>query len=152
VKVQPSQLGVLPADRVYPAVKGADDPRARPLHLHGLGQIAKPVEKAAHRGLGGGAATLGAADAVGDCGDHLLAGLRQFGPHQRAGEILVGPARAGLRSKADYRANASLDRGHGAGSAGLPLSRYTGQVPLRKFAKFGNILDAYKRINHMPKY
>ena len=83
------ELGVLPTLGIDPAVERSDDPGARALHLHGLGQVAKSVEKPAHRGFGGGAAALGAADAVGDRRDHLLARLGQLGAVKGGGEILV---------------------------------------------------------------
>ena len=73
------ELGVLPAHRIDPAVERTDDSGARSLHLHRLGQIAKSVEEAAHRGLGRDAAALRAADAIGDRGDHLLPRLGQLG-------------------------------------------------------------------------
>src|SRR6266851_3164211 len=43
------ELGVLATQRIDPAVERADDRRPGALHLHGLGQIAKPGEEAAHR-------------------------------------------------------------------------------------------------------
>ena len=75
--------------RIDPAVERIDDRGAGAPHLHGLGQVAKSVEKAAHRGLGGDAAAFGAADAIGDRGDHVAARLGQFRAEHGAGEILV---------------------------------------------------------------
>src|SRR5438067_2704747 len=90
-------LGILPAHRVDPAIERADDPRAGPLYLHRLRQIAETVEKTAYRGLRGDAAAFRAADAVGDRGNDLLARLGQFSADQRPGEILVGLAGPGFR-------------------------------------------------------
>ena len=72
------ELGVLAAHGIDPAVERTDDFGARSLHLHGLGQIAKSVQEAAHRGLGRNAAALRAADAIGDRGDHFLPRLGQL--------------------------------------------------------------------------
>ena len=72
------ELGVLATHGIDPAVERTDDLGARSLHLHGLGQIAKSVQEAAHRGLGRNATALRAADSIGDRGDHFLARLGQL--------------------------------------------------------------------------
>ena len=92
------QFGIPAAQIVNPSVERVDDPGRRAAHLHGLGKVPKSVEKAAHGGLGGDAAALGAADPVGDRRHHLLARLRQFRADDRGGEILVLLARAPVQS------------------------------------------------------
>src|SRR5262249_39239071 len=91
-----------------PAVERTDDGRRSAAHLHGLGQVAKAVEEAAHRGLGGDAAALAAADAVGARGDDVAARFRQFPAEDGAAEILVTLARSGLGGEPD----ACLDAGN----------------------------------------
>ena len=81
---------------IDPAIERADDGRRGAAHLHGLGQVAKAVEKAAHRGFGGDTAALGAANAVGDSGDDVAARLWQFPAEHGAAEIFVALARSGL--------------------------------------------------------
>ena len=76
-------------------------------HFHGFGQVAKSIEKTAHRGLGCDATALGAANAVGDRRDDVAARLRQLPAENGAGEILVALARSGFRGEAD----AGLDAG-----------------------------------------
>jgi len=68
----------LAAHGIDPAVERTDDFGPCSLHLHGLGQIAKSVQEAAHRGLGRNATALRAADAIGDRGNYLLARLGQL--------------------------------------------------------------------------
>ncbi len=75
----PGELGILARHCINPAVERTDDFGARSLYLHGLGQIAKAVQEAAHRSLSRYAAALRATNAVGDRGDHLLARLGQLG-------------------------------------------------------------------------
>jgi hypothetical protein len=105
------ELGVAAAERIKPAVERADDAGGGALHLHRLGQVAEPVEKAPHRGFRGDPPALGAADAVGDRRHHFLARLGQLGADQRAGEIVVAGARPGARGEADAGLNA-VSRGH----------------------------------------
>ena len=92
------------------------------MHLHGLGQIAKSVQEAAHRGLGRNAAALRTADAIGDRGDHLLARLGQLGTEQGAGEIFVVLAPPGLRGEPNACPYARLNRRHRTDSARLPVA------------------------------
>ena len=151
----PGKLRVLATERVHPAVERADDPGAGPLHLHGLGQIAKPVEEAAHRGLGGDAATLRAADAVGDRGDHFRARLGQLRADHGAGEILVVLARPGLRGEADARLGTDLNRRHGGDRAELrsarPLTERRPRRPSRVAARHPR-RDFYRRHRPCRKY
>ena len=96
VKVHPipSRSAVALAFRMDPAIERVQHDRGGTPHLHRLGQIAEPVEETAHRDLGGLAAALGAADAVGDRRDHVAARLGQLRAEHGAGEILVAFARA----------------------------------------------------------
>jgi hypothetical protein len=97
---------------VDPAIERTDDGRRRAAHLHGLGHVAKAVEKTAHRGFGGDAAALGAADAVGDGRNHVATRLRQFPAEDGAAKILVALARPGFRGKADTRLDAGEPLNH----------------------------------------
>jgi len=71
----PGELGILTAHGVDPTIEGADDSGPGTLYFHGFREIAKPVQKTTDRGLGGDATAFRAADAIGDCRDHLLARL-----------------------------------------------------------------------------
>ncbi len=95
------EIVVALGERIDPAVERIEDGRRCAAHFHGLGQIAKAVEKAAHRGLGGDAAAFSAADAVGDRRNNVAARLGQFLAEDGAAEILVALARPGLRREAD---------------------------------------------------
>ena len=64
-----------------------------------FGQVAKSIQKAAHRGLGGDATALGAADSVGDRRHHVAARFGQLRAENGAGEILVAFTRPGLGAK-----------------------------------------------------
>jgi len=64
------------------------------LHFQGLGQVAKSIEKTAHRGLGRDAAPLCTANSIGDCRHHLLPRLGQLVPENGASEVLVAFARS----------------------------------------------------------
>ena len=97
----PGQLGVTLPLRIDPAVERVENLGRGTPHFHGLGQVAKPIKKAAHRGFGRDAAALGAADAVGNRRHHVAARLRQLPAENGAGEILVALARPGLRRKTD---------------------------------------------------
>ncbi len=108
------QCRVLTAQRVDPAVERTDDPAARALNFHGFRQITKSVEKSAHRGFGGDAAALGAADPVGERGDDLLTRLGQFRAIKSRGEILVFLAHPRFGGKADARLNTGVSPQHGA--------------------------------------
>ena len=110
VQPMPGELAVALGERVDPAIERIENGRRGAPHFHRLGQIAKAVEKAAHRGFGGDAAALGAADAVGDRRDDVAARLGQLPAKHGAAEILVALARPGLRSEPD----GGLDAGRAA--------------------------------------
>ena len=97
----PRQLGIALALGMDPAIERIQDVGGGAPHFHGLGQIAKSVQEAAHRGLGRLAAALGAADPIGDRRHHVAARLGQLRAENGAGEILVALARPGLRGEPD---------------------------------------------------
>ena len=112
------RVGVALALRIDPAVERIEHGRRGAAHFHGLGQVAKTVEETAHRGLGGDAAALGAADAVGDRRHHVAARLRQLPAEYGAAEILVALARSGFGGEADARLDAGNPLSHRTASAG----------------------------------
>ena len=85
----PLEFGVLAPHGVNPSVERVDDPGPGAARLHGLRQVPKSVEKAAHGGLGGDAAALGAADPVRDRRHNFAPRLGQFRADDRGGKILV---------------------------------------------------------------
>ena len=97
------ELAVALGERIDPVVERIEHGGRGAAHFHGLGQIAEAVEEAAHRGFGSHPPASGAADAVGDRGDDIAAGLGQFIAEHRAAEILVALARPRLGSKTDGR-------------------------------------------------
>jgi hypothetical protein len=72
-----------------PAIERIYDPRRCVPYLHGLRQIAKSIEKAAHRGLGRHATAFRAANSVGNGRHHIPARLWQFRTENGTSEILV---------------------------------------------------------------
>ena len=69
------QLGVALSLGMDPTIQRVEDPRASPAHFHGFRQIAKSIQKAAHRGLGRHTPAFRAADPIGDRSDNVAAGF-----------------------------------------------------------------------------
>ena len=130
----PREFCVSPALRMYPAVERVEDLGAGAAHLHCLGQVAEPVEKTAHRHLGGDTTALGAADAIGDSRDHISARLWQFRTKHRTGEVLVALPRPGFRGKPYGRLNAGKSLRHHRGS------RSVAAASSRSFVEFALII------------
>ena len=121
----PRQIRVAPALRMNPAIERIQHDGGGAPHFHGLGQIAKSIEEAAHRDLGRLAAAFGAADAVRDRRHHVAARLGQFGAENGAGKIFVAFARSGLRDEPD----ACLDAGNPLSHAPLRSVRKSARLP-----------------------
>ena len=84
-----NQRRIAMALAIDPAIQRGGNGGGGALHRHGLGHVAKAVEKAAHRGFRRHPSPFGAADAVGQHGHHIAARRRQFPAEHRAGEILI---------------------------------------------------------------
>ncbi len=125
----PRELVVPAPQSVNPPVERVDDPGRRAAHLHGLGQVPKSVEKAAHGDFGGDAAAPGAADSVGDRRHHLAARFGQFRADHCGGEILVLLARPSFRGKSDARPHAGVVLRHGNRSGSARRRRQTAAPP-----------------------
>jgi hypothetical protein len=97
---------------IDPAIECIENSGRRPSHFHGLGQVAKSVEKPTHRGFGCHAAALGAANSIGDRRHRIPARPRQLRAENRAGEILVAFARSGLGGEPHAGLNAGNPLNH----------------------------------------
>ena len=142
------QVGILATQGIDPAVQRIDDPSRRAAHLHGLGQVPEPVEKAAHGGFGGHPAAPGAADSVGDRRHHLTPRLEQIRPDNGGGEILVLSARpfvGGESTLARTPAPPSLTKIAPAYSIGVDFAIATS---FRQFALVVEKISAGRRRQH----
>jgi hypothetical protein len=95
----PRQLGIALTLGMDPAIERIDDARSRTSDLHGLGQVAKAIQKPTHGGLGRDATALSPANSIGDSRHNIAAWFGQLQTKNGTSEILVAVARAGLRGK-----------------------------------------------------
>ena len=93
---------------MHPRVERIQDAGRRALHFSAFRKVAHPVQKAAHRGFGGDATALGAADAIGDRRDDVATRFGQVRTEYRARKVLIVGTWTGGRVKADARSNGQI--------------------------------------------